>query len=119
MCLDVLVSAFGLTEIETRGVNGLAILRDDAGLELVISRPIEKFGGGDSVSVAAIPITSASYCRRARLWTNNSSGPYWPAVRSGNRLRRCEADGYFIALRRGEFSSKSVGVQIRLPSQKY
>lgn len=48
---DVLVSAFGLIEIETRGVNGLAILRDHAGLELVISRPIEKFGGADSASV--------------------------------------------------------------------
>ncbi len=48
---DVLVSAFGLTEVETRGANGLAILCDDAGLELVISRPIEKFGGADTVSV--------------------------------------------------------------------
>lgn len=48
---DVLVSVFGLTEVETRGANGLAILRDDAGLELVISQPIEKFGGADTVSV--------------------------------------------------------------------
>ncbi|NTF41988.1 VOC family protein [Rhizobium rhizogenes] len=48
---DFLVSVFGLTEVETRRANGLAILRDDAGLELVISRPIEKFGGADSVSV--------------------------------------------------------------------
>lgn len=48
---DVLVSAFGLTEVETRGANGLAILCDDAGLELVISRPTEKFGGADTVSV--------------------------------------------------------------------
>lgn len=48
---DVLVAAFGLTEVETRGANGLAILRDDAGLELVISQPIEKLGGADSVSV--------------------------------------------------------------------
>jgi catechol 2,3-dioxygenase-like lactoylglutathione lyase family enzyme len=39
---------FGLTEIETRGAGGLAILHDDAGLEVVISRPIEKFGGGDT-----------------------------------------------------------------------
>jgi catechol 2,3-dioxygenase-like lactoylglutathione lyase family enzyme len=38
----------GFTEIETRGTNGLAILHDDAGLELVISRPIEKLGGGDT-----------------------------------------------------------------------
>jgi len=48
---DFLVSVFGLSEVETRGANGLAILRDDAGFELVISRPIGKFGGADSVSV--------------------------------------------------------------------
>ncbi|MFK0165521.1 VOC family protein [Rhizobium sp. NPDC090279] len=48
---DFLVAAFGLTEVETRGANGLAILRDDAGLELVISRPVEKFGGSDTVAV--------------------------------------------------------------------
>ena len=48
---DFFVSVFGLTEVETRGANGLAILRDDAGLELVLSRPVEKFGGADTVSV--------------------------------------------------------------------
>lgn len=48
---DVLVSVFGLTEVETRGKNSLAILRDDAGLELVISRPVERFGGADTIAV--------------------------------------------------------------------
>ncbi|MFT3999674.1 MAG: VOC family protein [Rhizobium sp.] len=48
---DFFVAAFGLTEVETRGANGLAILQDDAGLELVISRPIETFGGADTVAV--------------------------------------------------------------------
>ena len=48
---DFFVSAFGLTALETRGVDGLAILQDNAGLELVISRPVEKFGGADTVSV--------------------------------------------------------------------
>jgi catechol 2,3-dioxygenase-like lactoylglutathione lyase family enzyme len=38
----------GFREVETRGANGLAILHDDAGLELVISRPHPKFGGGDT-----------------------------------------------------------------------
>jgi hypothetical protein len=37
--------------VKTRGVKGLATLKDDAGLELVISRPIEKLGGADTVSV--------------------------------------------------------------------
>jgi catechol 2,3-dioxygenase-like lactoylglutathione lyase family enzyme len=40
----------GFSEIETRGANGLAILQDDASLELVISRPFEKFGGGDNLT---------------------------------------------------------------------
>lgn len=48
---DFFVSYFGLTAVDTRGGDGLAILRDDAGLELVISRPIEKFGGADTPSV--------------------------------------------------------------------
>ncbi|AVA21560.1 VOC family protein [Rhizobium sp. LEGMi198b] len=48
---DFFVSVFDFTEIETRGANGLAILRDDAGLELVISHPVERFGGADSISV--------------------------------------------------------------------
>ncbi|MDL2410217.1 VOC family protein [Rhizobium calliandrae] len=48
---DFLVSVFDFTEIETGRANGRAILRDDAGLELVISRPVEAFGAADSVSV--------------------------------------------------------------------
>lgn len=45
---DFFATYFHLTPIETRGANGLAILRDDAGLELVLSRPVEKFGGADT-----------------------------------------------------------------------
>lgn len=47
---DFFVAAFGLGEVETRG-NDLAILRDDAALELVVSHAIEKFGGADTVAV--------------------------------------------------------------------
>jgi catechol 2,3-dioxygenase-like lactoylglutathione lyase family enzyme len=47
---DFFVAVFGLTAIETRGRDGLAILNDDTGFELVLSRPIEKFGGADTVS---------------------------------------------------------------------
>lgn len=46
---DFLVQHFGLTMREMRGVNGLAILDDEAGLEIVISKPIEKFGGADQM----------------------------------------------------------------------
>ncbi|QNQ10152.1 VOC family protein [Sphingomonas alpina] len=49
---DFLIEHFGLAEIEMRGADGLAILNDDAGLELVISRPVAKFGGADQVSTA-------------------------------------------------------------------
>ena len=46
-------STFSASAAETRGRDGLAILYDDAGLELVLSRPIEKFGAADTVSVGA------------------------------------------------------------------
>lgn len=45
---DFFVLYFGLTLAETRGADGLAILHDDHGLELVVSRPIEKLGGADT-----------------------------------------------------------------------
>jgi len=44
---DFLIRHFGLTLRDMRGQNGLAILGDDAGLEIVISQPIEKFGGAE------------------------------------------------------------------------
>jgi catechol 2,3-dioxygenase-like lactoylglutathione lyase family enzyme len=47
---DFFVDIFGLTVVETRGQDGLAILNDDAGLELILSRPIEKFGGADTLT---------------------------------------------------------------------
>jgi len=50
---DFLVHHFGFRHIETRGRDGLAILQDPAGLELVISHPLPKFGGADAASVGA------------------------------------------------------------------
>jgi catechol 2,3-dioxygenase-like lactoylglutathione lyase family enzyme len=47
---DFFVDIFGLKVVETRGQDGLAILNDDAGLELILSRPIEKFGGADTLT---------------------------------------------------------------------
>ncbi|MBZ9791305.1 VOC family protein [Rhizobium sp. 3T7] len=41
-----LVRHFGLYLLEMRGASGLAILGDDAGLEIVVSHPNEKFGSG-------------------------------------------------------------------------
>lgn len=49
-----LIRHFGLTLQDMRGVNGLAILNDDAGLEIVISRPIEKFGGVDQQELGRV-----------------------------------------------------------------
>jgi len=48
------VRHFGFRLIQMRGANGLAILEDDAGVELVVSRPIEKFGGADQVALQAV-----------------------------------------------------------------
>jgi catechol 2,3-dioxygenase-like lactoylglutathione lyase family enzyme len=42
---------FGLRHEATRGAGRLAVLYDDAGLELVISEPIPKMGGADQVAL--------------------------------------------------------------------
>ncbi len=42
---------FGLTLKDMRGQNGLAILSDDAGLEIVLSHAIAKFGTADQVEL--------------------------------------------------------------------
>jgi catechol 2,3-dioxygenase-like lactoylglutathione lyase family enzyme len=51
---DFLVRHFGLTLREMRGAGGLAILEDDAGLEIVVSHPIEKFGGGEQQAIGLV-----------------------------------------------------------------
>ena len=48
------VTHFGLRHLETRGDDGLAILQDNAGLELVISRPIAKLGGADQTALGCV-----------------------------------------------------------------
>jgi extradiol dioxygenase family protein len=48
---DFFLHYFGFEHVETKGIHGLAILRDSAGLELVISRPAEKYGGADQVTL--------------------------------------------------------------------
>lgn len=45
---DFFRDQLGFAEVATRGTDGLAILHDDAGLELVISRPVARFGGSDT-----------------------------------------------------------------------
>lgn len=47
---DFFCDYLGFTLMETRGANGLSILQDAAGLELVISKPVEKFGAGDPIT---------------------------------------------------------------------
>jgi hypothetical protein len=42
---------FGLTVAETRGKDGLIIMTDGHGLELVVSRPVPSLGGCDQVSM--------------------------------------------------------------------
>ena len=49
-----LVRYFGLKLREMRGASGLAILDDDAGLEIAVSHPIEKFGGGDQQALGLV-----------------------------------------------------------------
>lgn len=106
---DVLVAVFGLNAVETRGSNGLAILRDDAGLELVISRPVERFGGADTVSVGRntyhIGFMQPSREAVDVLFERANR----PVARSGSRQPRYAAVGHSIALHPAESSSRSVG----------
>jgi catechol 2,3-dioxygenase-like lactoylglutathione lyase family enzyme len=51
---DFLVRYFGLKLQEIRGNNFLAILHDDNGLEIVVSRPIEKLGGIEQQTLGAV-----------------------------------------------------------------
>jgi catechol 2,3-dioxygenase-like lactoylglutathione lyase family enzyme len=49
-----LVRHFGLTLRETRGGSSLAILNDDSGLEIVVSHPVEKFGGAEQQALGVV-----------------------------------------------------------------
>ena len=51
---DFLIEHLGLRLVEMRGANGLAILTDDEGLELVISYAIAKFGAADQSASKAV-----------------------------------------------------------------
>ncbi len=51
---DFFVTYFGLRLMKSIGDGAIAILHDDAGLELVLSRPIAKLGGTDQVALAAV-----------------------------------------------------------------
>jgi hypothetical protein len=51
---NFLVTCLGLRLVEMRGANGLAILTDDNGLELVISKSIARYGGIDQVETGRI-----------------------------------------------------------------
>jgi len=48
---DFFIRHFGLTLKDMRGNNGLAILEDDTGLEIVLSHAIAKFGIADQVEL--------------------------------------------------------------------
>lgn len=49
---DFFVTHFDLELVAMRGVGGLAILKDESGLEIVISHPIAKFGGASQSELA-------------------------------------------------------------------
>jgi catechol 2,3-dioxygenase-like lactoylglutathione lyase family enzyme len=48
---DFFVRHFGFHHQDTRGADRLAVLNDDAGLELVISKPISQLGGTEQVAL--------------------------------------------------------------------
>lgn len=101
---DFFVKYFGLTPVATRGANGLAILQDDAGLELVISKPIEKFGGADTPTAGSnsyhIGFTLGSREAVDRLFAELTSGGFeiWskPKEMRGMWLFYCFAPGRIL-----------------------
>lgn len=52
--VDFLMRHFALKLRDMRGKAGLAILEDDAGLELVVSRPIEALGGAEQGAIGRV-----------------------------------------------------------------
>lgn len=48
---DFFVRHFGFHHQDTRGADRLVVLHDDAGLELVISKPISQLGGAEQVAL--------------------------------------------------------------------
>lgn len=101
---DFFVSAFGLSEVETRGTNGLAVLRDDAGFELVVSHAIEKFGGADTVAVGRntyhigfiLPSREAVDAQYERVRAAGYEIAHPPAAMRGGWLFYCFAPGRIL-----------------------
>ncbi|WP_235364681.1 VOC family protein [Sphingomonas sp. ERG5] len=101
---DFLIEHFGLTEVETRGADGLAILNDDAGLEIVISRPIAKFGGMDQISLGRatyhigfiLPVREAVDALHARLVAADAEIWNAPSAIRGGWVFYCFAPGRIL-----------------------
>ncbi|MGY4398629.1 catechol 2,3-dioxygenase-like lactoylglutathione lyase family enzyme [Sphingomonas sp. UYAg733] len=101
---DFLIDHFGFSEVETRGNDGLAILTDDAGLELVISRPIAKFGGSDQVSIGRatyhigfiLPQREAVDALHARLAAADAEIWNTPSAIRGGWVFYCFAPGRIL-----------------------
>ena len=70
---------FGLVHRATRGGGRLAVLYDDAGLELVISEPLGKLGGAEQVSLGL-----TTYHVGFRLPTATEVDGVFHAVRAGH-----------------------------------
>ena len=101
---DFFCACLGFTEIATRGADGLAILHDDAGLELVLSRPIAKFGAADTPTAGAntyhIGFLQPSRDAVDRLFALISDyggeTPSPPASVRGGWLFYCRAPGHIL-----------------------
>lgn len=98
---NFLIHYFGMRLVEMRGQGGIAILNDDAGLELIISHPIEKFGGADQVTLGCetyhigfiLPSREDVDQLHARLAQSEILNLGEPQARRGSWLFYCTAPG--------------------------
>lgn len=101
---DFFIEFFGFEHLDTRGANALAILRDKSGLELVISRPAEKFGGTDQDTVGAmtyhvgfiLPQKEQVDALYARLKAAGAQLSHEPRTIRGGWLFYCTAPGRIL-----------------------
>ncbi|MBX4951366.1 catechol 2,3-dioxygenase-like lactoylglutathione lyase family enzyme [Rhizobium binae] len=101
---DFFIRHFGLKLKDLRGNNGLAILEDDSGLEIVLSHAIAKFGTADQVEIGRqtyhigfiLPEKADVEAVHAGLIVAGAmlSGP--PAVMRGGWLFYCTAPGNIL-----------------------
>jgi catechol 2,3-dioxygenase-like lactoylglutathione lyase family enzyme len=100
---DFLVNVFGLAEL-ARPSDALRILHDDAGLEIVISRPNPKLGGADAAAAGVftyhigfvLPSRDEVDTQYRKVCKTVETPPRAPGPMRGGYAFYCEAPGRIL-----------------------